>query len=64
MKIKFIKDQKDIRKNRSKVIKKGTELSCLQELGEKYVKMGVAKELKVALEKPILSVKQIEKLKQ
>lgn len=63
MKIKFTKDQKDIRKNRSKVLKKDTEISCLQELGDRYIKMGSAIEIKVKAEKPIMTVKQIENLK-
>lgn len=46
MEIQFTKDTKDIRPNRSKVLKKGTYLECENSLGKEYVRLGVAKEVK------------------
>ena len=63
MKIKFTKDQKDIRKNRSKVLKKGLEIQVDDSLGKEYIKMGVAKDVYEKPSKPILSSKQVENLK-
>jgi hypothetical protein len=64
MKIKFIKDQKDIRKNRSKVLKKGLEIQLDESLGKEYIKLGVAKEVVDKPSRPILTVKQIDNLKE
>lgn len=47
MKIEFIKDQQDIRPNRSKIITKGKVLSVTSELGHQYIEMGVAKRVDV-----------------
>lgn len=47
--LEIIKETEDLRPNRTKVLKVGTQFQCLDELADKYLKKKLAKEIKPAI---------------